>query len=392
VDRISELETETIRSQAQVVRLEQELGRVLQQRDHLEDQLRRLGGLRKAGQEDNAGGDVGGGGIIHSVHILTGGENTKNSQSQNFGHPRGMMGGNSSGVNNSYFHHQPQQQQQHTYQHHPARLLSQSETNLATAAAAAADGAINIEIRHNNGGNSNADNHLSRSSGDLLSNRLGGGVAASKSGGVSVVNLPAVVNNSAGSSAEELYYGGDSAGGNNAFSRFGGGGSSAAAAGAGRYNNYLYPDRPRFFPQQLQHNSTGRLAAFNSIIGGRSPAVGGKLQQLLSQERQLHNRSRSVENLLFDQQTAGGVGLRYAATASSEISLQPRPAAAYYGETMRSAASATAVGGGGGSSNGRSQHYQQRMKATQSEQFLTKIGKLEKVRRQFLYTFFQTIF
>jgi hypothetical protein len=374
VDRISELETETIRSQAQVARLEQELGRVLQHRDHLEDQLRRLGGARKAGQEENGGGDIGGGGIIHSVHILTGGENTKNSQSQNF-NPRGL-GGSSGGVSNSYFHHQ-QQQQHHPYQHHPARLLSQSETNLATAAAGV-DGAINIEIRHNNG-SSNGDNNLSRSSGDLLGNRLGGGMAASKAGGVSVVNLPAVVNNSAGSSAEELYYGGDSAGGGgsgNIFSRFGGG-SNGATGGNSRYNNYLYPDRPRFFPQQLQHNNNGRLAAFNSIAGGRSTAVGGKLQQLLSQERLLHNRSRSVENLLFDQQAAGGGGLRYAATASSEISLQPRPA--YYGETMRSAASATAVGGGG---NGRSQHYQQRMKATQSEQFLTKIGKLEKVRRQ----------
>ena len=396
VDRISELETETIRSQSHVARLEVELGRVLQQRDHLEDQLRRLGGggLRKAGQEE--GGEVGGGGggIIHSVHILTGGENTKNSQSQNIVNRGGGGGG---GSTNSYYHNQ---QQQHNYHnHHPTRLLSQSETNLA-AAAAAVDGAINIEIRHNNnGGGSNSNGggleNLSRSSGDLINSRFGGYAlpTALKSGAsVSVVNLPAAINNnSAGSSTEELYYGGESVGGG-VFSRFGG---SGAVAGS-RYNNFLYPDRPRFFPQQSSHNnSTSRLAGFVSNNGRSTEGGGGQLQHLLSQERLIHNRSRSVENLFDQQAAASGGGLRYSAAASSEISLQPRPAN-YYGDPpataatgigLRSALSAVAVGSAG-AAGGRSGHHhqqQQRMKATQSEQLLTKIGKLEKVGALFSF-------
>jgi hypothetical protein len=270
--------------------------------------------------------------------------------------------------------------------------LSQSETNLA--AAAVAEGAINIEIRHNNNqasvnsnvNNSNNVENLSRSSGDLIGGRLGGGVLKNggSGGSVSVVNLPAVVNNnSSNSSAEELYHGynnnnnngGESS--NPLFPRFGAGGGSNNS----RYNNFLYPaDRNArgFFPHQATtaaHNSTSNLTGF-----GR--AGGGQLHHLLSQERLFHNRSRSVENL-FDQQ--GTLLLRHAATAS-DISLQPRPSAgSYYGEPLvagplRSAASAVAVGGG---RVHQYQQQQQRMKATQSEQLLTKIGKLEKVNRSY---------
>ncbi len=381
-----------------MARLEQELSRVLQQRDALDDQLRRIGGGggRKVG---NQADETAATGIIHSVHILTGGENTnKSSQQNNIINSNSRGGGGSS---NSYYHPGNYQQQQHPY--HPARLLSQSETNLA--AAAVAEGAINIEIRHNNSqanvNNSNVNNssnnnveNLSRSSGDLISGRLGGGVLKNGGGGgsVSVVNLPAVVNNnSSNSSAEELYHGYNNNNNNNGgessnplFPRFGGGGSSNNS----RYNNFLYPDRNSrgFFPHQATAATHNTSSSSNSNLTafGR----GGQLHHLLSQERLFHNRSRSVENL-FDQQ---GTLLRHAATAS-DISLQPRPSAgSYYGEPLvagplRSAASAVAVGGG----RVHQQQQQQRMKATQSEQLLTKIGKLEKVNRSYCTALYCTL-
>jgi hypothetical protein len=231
---------------------------------------------------------------------------------------------------------------------------------------------------------------MSRSNGDLINSRFGGGVLGSAASGplrnggsVSVVNLPATVN-SPSSSAEELYngYGGESAGSvPTVFPRFGGIGPVASAHN--RYN-FLYPERPRFFPQATTQSSNSNA---------RSGAGGGQLQQLLSQERLFQNRSRSVENLFDHQQAAAAhtAGLRHYA-ATSDISLQtpPRTTAAYYGDPMaataplRSASSAVAVGNvttaTGNGVSGRGPYYQQqRMKATQSEQFLTKIGKQEKV-------------
>ena len=116
----------------------------------------------------------------------------------------------------------------------------------------------------------------------------------------------------------------------------------------------------------------------NRIVGPPNLATGGRngnstanlsaitapqLKRVLSNEM-LAPKSRSVENLYAEGRMR---------SSNSEISLQPR--ALYTADS--------AVGGNGGVSSGY--HTNPRMKGTKSEQVLTKIGKLEKVRNIFFF-------
>ena len=122
VDRISELESETLQSHRKVSKLEAEIARVNQQKEVLEDQLKTAVNIKSEldskihdmhSQYVKGGGSKKEGGIIHSVQILTGG--------------------------------QQQVAQGPTERLVDRRLLSQSETNLRRLGEG--HGSINIEIR-----------------------------------------------------------------------------------------------------------------------------------------------------------------------------------------------------------------------------------------------------
>ena len=126
VDRISELESETLQSHRKVSKLEAEIARVNQQKEVLEDQLKTAVNIKSEldskihdmhSQYVKGGGSKKEGGIIHSVQILTGG--------------------------------QQQVAQGPTERLVDRRLLSQSETNLRRLGEG--HGSINIEIRQPGG-------------------------------------------------------------------------------------------------------------------------------------------------------------------------------------------------------------------------------------------------
>ena len=122
VDRISELESETLQSHRKVSKLEDEIAKVNQQKEVLEDQLKTAVNIKSEldskihdmhSQYVKGGGGKKESGIIHSVQILTGG---------------GQQGGD---------------------RLLDRRLLSQSETNLRRVGDG--NGSINIEIRQPGG-------------------------------------------------------------------------------------------------------------------------------------------------------------------------------------------------------------------------------------------------
>ena len=158
VDRISELESETLQSHRKVSKLEAEIAKVTQQKETLEDQLKPAVTIKSEldskihdmhSQYVKGGAGKKEGGIIHSVQILTGG-----SQGQGGAGER--------------------------------RLLSQSESNLRRLGEGS--GSINIEIRQQ--GSSGLEG--SRSSEHLLfrPERQQGRKLSPMGHSRSVVNLP----------------------------------------------------------------------------------------------------------------------------------------------------------------------------------------------------------
>jgi len=311
VDRISELETETMRSHTKVSKLESEISRISRQKELLEDQLRTAVNIKseldskihdmhsqyvKGGNANSAKKDPNGpngpGGIIHSVQILTGGAHTNNSlHSSDYSYPR-TRGDD--------------------------RKLSQSETNLRRIGDGS--GSINIEIRQP------GTDALSKSSEHLLY----GGRGLSRpskvptSPSVSVVNLRA--------SSDQLNQG-RSVDGLNALLR-------RRTDSFGTQSGVVLRPNKSLFPSE--NNSR----FFQKISGPpNANKISPQLNRVLSNEK-LSPKSRSFENL-YDQRTP-------IKPSNSEISLQPR---ALYLDTPHS-----------------------RLKSTQSEQVLTKIGRLEKVK------------
>ena len=311
VDRISELETETMRSHTKVSKLESEISRISRQKELLEDQLRTAVSIKseldnkihdmhsqyvKGGNAGSAkkdpNGSTGPGGIIHSVQILTGGAHTNNSlHSSDYSYPR-----------NSGDARKP---------------LSQSETNLRRIGDGS--GSINIEIRQP------GIDALSKSSEHLLHGGRGGNRPSKvpMTHSVSVVNLRA--------NSDKLDQGRSSEG-LNALLR-----QRTNSFGA---SSVLRPNK------SLLHSENNSRFFQNRISGPpNANKISPQLNRVLSNEK-LSPKSRSVENL-YDQ--------RLALKASNpEISLQPR---ALYLDPPHS-----------------------RLKSTQSEQVLTKIGRLEKVK------------
>eukprot|EP00092_Neocalanus_flemingeri_P106006 GFUD01135959.1.p1 GENE.GFUD01135959.1~~GFUD01135959.1.p1 ORF type:complete len:966 (-),score=163.01 GFUD01135959.1:94-2991(-) len=310
VDRISELETETMRSHTKVSKLESEISRISRQKELLEDQLRTAVNIKseldnkihdmhsqyvKGGTAGSAKKDpnvsTGPGGIIHSVQILTGGAHTNNSlHSSDYSIPRTR-----------------------------GDVLSQSETNLRRIGDGS--GSINIEIRQP------GIDALSKSSEHLLYGGRGVNRPSKvpMSHSVSVVNLRA--------STDHLNQG-RSGDGLNALLRQ-------------RTNSFGASTGVGLKPNKSLLHSENNSRFFQNRISGPPNAnkISPQLNRVLSNEK-LSPKSRSVENL-YDQRLA-------IKPSNSEISLQPR---ALYLDPPHS-----------------------RLKSTQSEQVLTKIGRLEKVK------------
>ena len=313
VDRISELETETMRSHTKVSKLESEISRISRQKELLEDQLRTAVNIKseldnkihdmhsqyvKGGNASSAkkdpNGSTGPGGIIHSVQILTGGAHTNNSlHSSDYSYPR------TSGD--------------------ARKVLSQSETNLRRIGDGS--GSINIEIRQPE------IDALSKSSEHLLYGVRGVNRPSKvpMSHSVSVVNLRA--------SSDQLNQG-RSVDGLNALLRQ-------------RTNSFGPSSGVMLRPNKSLLHSENNSRFFQNRISGPPNAnkISPQLNRVLSNEK-LSPKSRSVENL-YDTRLA-------IKPSNSEISLQPR---ALYLDPPHS-----------------------RLKSTQSEQVLTKIGRLEKVK------------
>eukprot|EP00090_Calanus_glacialis_P000862 TRINITY_DN10610_c0_g1_i2.p1 TRINITY_DN10610_c0_g1~~TRINITY_DN10610_c0_g1_i2.p1 ORF type:complete len:989 (-),score=168.99 TRINITY_DN10610_c0_g1_i2:2508-5474(-) len=308
VDRISELETETMRSHTKVSKLESEISRISRQKELLEDQLRTAVNIKseldnkihdmhsqyvKGGNAGSAKKDPNGpGGIIHSVQILTGGAHTNNSlHSSDYSYPR-TRGDD-------------------------RKVLSQSETNLRRIGDGS--GSINIEIRQP------GTDVLSKSSEHLLygGRGLNRPSKVPMSPSVSVVNLRA--------SSDQLNQG-RSVDGLNALLRQ-------------RTNSFGTSSGVVLRPNKSLLNSEN--SRFFQKISGPPNAnkISPQLNRVLSNEK-LSPKSRSFENL-YDQRSA-------IKPSNSEISLQPR---ALYLDPPHT-----------------------RLKSTQSEQVLTKIGRLEKVK------------
>ena len=219
-----------------------------------------------------------------------------------------------------------------------ARILSQSESNLRNTIG---DGSVNIEIRQQDynrqiGGAKSADmlNRLAASTSHLHPTRNMYRPHGGMNPSVSVVNLRS--DSSSPIAGGRLMPGGSVDEVNR----------RQTLTPEGRYFQNRIVGPPNLAIGGRNGNSTANLSAITAP----------QLKRVLSNEM-LAPKSRSVENLYAEGRMR---------SSNSEISLQPR--ALYPADSA----------GHGGVSSGH--HTNPRMKGTKSEQVLTKIVKLEKVR------------
>ena len=250
-----------------------------------------------------------------------------------------------------------------------ARILSQSETNLRLLPGGSGNGS---------GGGANGGNAVGEGSVNIEIRQQGhgGGVASSKSSEMLHRYHPHYLRNTGAAAGGGLYRGGWNPSVSVVNLR-----SSADSPPVGGRN---LSTPPNFHQNRI-------VGPPPTVVIPPTPTAGANLtraQQLAAAAPQLKRvlsnemlaaaaapKSRSVENLYETRLMAA---MR---SSNSEISLQPR---ILYPDAVIGGSSGALLGGGAGIGGS---HTNPRMKGTKSEQVLTKIGKLEKVKVYYFQDF-----